>query len=214
MKRRGPGTSSLPFSRPEGRRGGWFATTRRLEAFGFGVSFYWRGDGTVATSVAQVFDERGDGVVVQGADNALDRRQAVAPARRRPRAALQRAEGVPRRAQAPAPPTSSSTTTWLNRAETDGMLRAVDDERRSSPASSSGSQKGRAYACFRSGQQPPLRGTFVELENEYGLLYTRGAVECYGTYQGCMCLVPSRFARPCGNARFGKLHPRYWPCRR
>jgi hypothetical protein len=37
-----------------------------LESCFVGVSFYWRGDGTVATSVAQVFNERGDGVVVRG----------------------------------------------------------------------------------------------------------------------------------------------------
>ena len=37
-----------------------------LESCFVGTSFYWRGDGSAATSVAQVFNERGDGVVVRG----------------------------------------------------------------------------------------------------------------------------------------------------
>ncbi|MBA2638170.1 MAG: hypothetical protein H0U79_08135 [Solirubrobacterales bacterium] len=41
-----------------------------------------------------------------------------------------------------------------------------------------------AARLYRDGYQPPLRGTLTELEPDHALLYTRGAVEYYGTYPG------------------------------
>lgn len=46
-----------------------------------------------------------------------------------------------------------------------------------------------------------MRGTFVDFEPNYGLLYTRGAVEYYGTYPGMyvprpIALRPSMAERP------------------
>ncbi|QDT27303.1 hypothetical protein Enr10x_26200 [Gimesia panareensis] len=37
---------------------------------------------------------------------------------------------------------------------------------------------------FRNGEYPPLRGTFLSLDERTNILYTRGSVEFYGTYPG------------------------------
>jgi hypothetical protein len=37
---------------------------------------------------------------------------------------------------------------------------------------------------FRSGVYPPLRGTFLSLDDAHHVLYTRGSVEFYATYPG------------------------------
>ncbi len=156
-----------------------------LESCFVGVSFYWRGDGTVATSVAQVFNERGDGVVVRGGPatrSTIDKQLHLLEddAYELLENALKAFRGEHR--HLPARIVVHKTTPFDD-AETDGMLRAVDDQ-----GVDSGEliwiSEGTDLRLFRTGQQPPLRGTLVEFESEYGLLYTRGAVEYYGTYPG------------------------------
>lgn len=156
-----------------------------LDSCFVGVSFYWRGDGTIATSVAQVFDERGDGVVVRGgpATRSTDDRQlhlreddAHELLSNALKAFRSEHKHLPARIVV-------HKTTPFDQAETDGMLHAADDEKVDTSELIWVSE-GSGVRLFRSGQQPPLRGTFVELEAEYGLLYTRGAVEYYGTYPG------------------------------
>jgi hypothetical protein len=175
-----------------------------LESCFVGVSFYWRDDDTLATSVAQVFDERGDGVVVRGGpatrstdDKQLHLREDDAYELLSNALKAFRAEHkhLPARIVV-------HKTTPFDQAECDGMLRAVDDEKVESGELIWVSE-GSGVRLFRSGQQPPLRGTFLELESEYGLLYTRGAVEYYGTYPGMyvprpVALRPATRERPLG----------------
>jgi hypothetical protein len=89
------------------------------------------------------------------------------------------------------------------------MLRAVDDQEVDS-GELIWISEGSDLRLFRSGQQSPLRGTFVEFEDDYGLLHTRGAVGYYGTYPGMyvprpIALRPSVSERP-----FENWPPRSW----
>jgi hypothetical protein len=155
-------------------------------------------------SVAQVFDERGDGVVVRGgpATRSTDDKQlhlreddAYELLSNALRAFRAEHKHLPARIVV-------HKTTPFDQAECDGMLGAVDDEKVESGELIWVSE-GSGVRLFRSGQQPPLRGTFLELESEYGLLYTRGAVEYYGTYPGMyvprpVALRPALRERPLG----------------
>jgi hypothetical protein len=156
-----------------------------LESCFVGISFYWRGDGSAATSVAQVFNERGDGVVVRGGpatrsteDRQLHLREADAYELLRGALKTFRAEHKHLPARIVVHKTSP-----FDENESAGMMRAVNDQDVESGELIWVSQ-GTGVRLFRMGAQPPLRGTFVELEPQYGLLYTRGAVEYYGTYPG------------------------------
>ena len=62
---------------------------------------------------------------------------------------------------------------------------------------------------FRMGAQPPLRGTLVTLESEYGLLYNRGAVEYYGTYPGMYVPRPIALRPAVAERPMTELAPRY-----
>lgn len=101
-----------------------------LESCYVGVSFYWRGDGSVATSVAQVFNERGDGVVVRGgpATRSTDDRQLHL----REEDAYELLDNALRTFRAehrhlPARIVVHKTTPF-DGPETEGMMRAVDDQ--------------------------------------------------------------------------------------
>lgn len=173
-----------------------------LESCFVGVSFYWRDDGSAATSVAQVFNERGDGVVVRGgaATRSTDDKQlhlreedAYELLRDALKAFRDEHKHLPARIVV-------HKTTPFDASETEGMMRAVDDQDVESGELIWVSQ-GPGVRLFRAGAQPPLRGTLVELEPDYGLLYTRGAVEYYGTYPGQyvprpIALRPARSERP------------------
>jgi hypothetical protein len=150
-----------------------------------GVSFYWRDEGSAATSVAQVFNERGDGVVVRGGpatrstdDKQLHQREEDAYELLRDALKAFRNEHK----HLPARIVVHKTTSFTE-SETAGMMRAVEDQDVESAELIWVSQ-GTDVRLFRTGAQPPLRGTLLELQDDYGLLYTRGAVEYYGTYPG------------------------------
>jgi hypothetical protein len=156
-----------------------------LESCYVGVSFYWRGDGSAATSVAQVFNERGDGVVVRGGpatrstdDKQLHQREedAYELLRDALKAFRDEHKHLPARIVV-------HKTTSFDENEQAGMMRAVDDQDVESGELVWVSE-GTGVRLFRTGAQPPLRGTLLELQSDYGLLYTRGAVEYYGTYPG------------------------------
>ena len=156
-----------------------------LDSCFVGVSFYWRDDGSAATSVAQVFNERGDGVVVRGGpatrstdDKQLHQREEDAYELLRDALKAFRNEHK----HLPARIVVHKTTSFTE-SETTGMMRAVEDQDVESAELIWVSQ-GTDVRLFRTGAQPPLRGTLLELQGDYGLLYTRGAVEYYGTYPG------------------------------
>jgi hypothetical protein len=160
-----------------------------------GVSFYRTiGDDTLQTSVAQVFNERGDGMIIRGAPAHVSRDD------RRPHLTAEhtgillagclsryRKEHHTSPARLVLHKSSSYTT-----AEMDGFRSAADKEHLHSlellwiPG-------GEAIRLFRHGQHPPLRGTMLSLDDQRHLLYTHGSVPFYGTYPGLYVPVPLAF---------------------
>lgn len=151
-----------------------------------GVSFYRSTDNeTLQTAVAQIFNERGDGVIVRGAqatqskgdrqphlsgDDAKDLLEQSL--------ARYRSEHRTMPARVMLHKTSSFTPEEL-----EGFRDAAEAEHldqlelvwipRSEPT-----------RLFRQGDQPPLRGTLLSLNDQRHVLYTRGAVPFYKTYPG------------------------------
>jgi len=156
-----------------------------------GVAFYRSADEeTLQTSVAQVFNERGDGVIVRGAQatQSKDDRQphlSGDDAKDLLEQSLSRYRSEHR--TMPARVILHKTSSF-SPAELEGFQAAADNERidqleliwipRNDP-----------FRLFRQGEHPPLRGTMVSLSDERHLLYTRGSVPLYKTYAGMY--VPS-----------------------
>jgi len=157
----------------------------KLQTCFVGVGFFRTLDRQrICTSVAQVFNERGMGVVVRGeaamyhkedrqihldADSAYDLLLR----------ALQqyRSEHYTDPARLVVHKTSSH-----NAAEMDGFQKAIGEHRIHSCEFLSLSKS--FIRLFRDGVYPPLRGTFLSLDDRNHVLYTRGSVEFYATYPG------------------------------
>jgi hypothetical protein len=160
-----------------------------------GVSFYRALDNeTLETSVAQVFNERGDGVIVRGAKavvSKVDRQPHLGEddAYELLETALNRyrAEHKTSPARVVLHKTSSYTPEELC-----GFRSAADSQHlgilellwitRSDPA-----------RLFRSAEFPPLRGTLLSLTEDRHVLYTRGSVPVYQTYPGMYVPRPIGF---------------------
>lgn len=150
-----------------------------------GVSFYTSRDRqSLETSIAQVFNQRGDGVIVRGAAAAVskDDRQthlAEADAHKLLFDALE----LYRREHKTLPArVALFKTSAHNDAEQAGFLRAADEIRIDSlDLVSVGAPDAK---LFRRGAYPPLRGTLLTLDARAQILYTRGSVEFFGTYPG------------------------------
>jgi hypothetical protein len=158
----------------------------RLQTCYVGVSFYYTLDRTsVMTSMAQVFDERGDGVVVRGGPVELDRNDRTphlssADAEKLLRDALRRYrlehKTFPARLVV-------HKTSGFNAAELEGMRAAVSAERIDTADYLSLTSET-TQRLMRYGAYPPLRGTLLELDPVEQLLYTRGSVDFFATYPG------------------------------
>lgn len=150
-----------------------------------GVSFYRSHDQeTLATSIAQVFNERGEGIVVRGAPAAIskedrqthliedDAYQLLIDALGRYR---QEHKTLPARV-------ALHKTSPFDDAELRGLEAALDElgiEAADLLAVGNGHAR-----LFRRGAYPPLRGTFVALDDAELVLYTRGSVDFFRTYPG------------------------------
>ena len=150
-----------------------------------GVSFYRSLDRqALLTSVAQVFNERGEGVVVRGGHATIskDDRQAHLPEAH--------AYELLRSALASYYETHR---TFPARIVIHKSSRFDEDEKRGFAAA----LKERGIAThdflwlsnsgtklYRAGQYPPLRGTLITLDEREMVLYTRGSVPFFETYPG------------------------------
>lgn len=151
-----------------------------------GISFFEDlGRTTLRTSSAQLFDERGEGLILKGGRALRDKND------RHPYLAEEDAYAL----------TRNSLTTYkrewgtyparlvvhksspFHREETAGFEAAIDElgidqvdliwlPRRS------------PVRLVRDGDYPPLRGTAMRLDREAALLYTRGSVDFFATYPG------------------------------
>ncbi|ETK34525.1 argonaute/piwi family protein [Microbispora sp. ATCC PTA-5024] len=151
-----------------------------------GISFYRTANGQeLHTAVAQVFNERGDGVVVRGGTAQISKRD------RQPHLVLPDARSLLLDALAEYRSTHGHQparivvhkTSNFTPGEVDGFHEAAD-ERDIDYVDMLWIQRRGAPHLYRSGQLPPLRGTTVQLDVRSLLLYTRGSVPYFRTYPG------------------------------
>ena len=150
-----------------------------------GISFYKSRDRKIThTSLAQIFDELGNGVILRGTPVKIDERD------RRPHLESEQAFELLKGALSeynlametfPARLVIHKSSNY-NQEELDGFRNAVYDM---------GISKvdfvtilDSDIRMLRDGMYPPLRGTQIELDRSTRLLYTKGSVEYYRTYPG------------------------------
>lgn len=150
-----------------------------------GVSFYNTLDRErLLTSTAQVFNERGDGVVLRGgtARRSKEDRQihmSGEDARKLLDGALKTYRSEHR--TLPARVVVHKTSAH-NSAELEGFREALDAN---GVDSADFLSLGKSFTrLFRDGGYPPLRGTFLTLDRRTHALYTRGSVDFFATYPG------------------------------
>lgn len=150
-----------------------------------GVTFFRTADGReTATSVAQVYNQRGDGVVVRGGPAYRSNEDRLLHLSEPDSYAVARDAMVAYRNEHRHLPARIivQKTSPFDMCEREGMLRAADELGLDScelvwvtnPTT----------RLYRDGYHPPRRGTYLELAPDQGVLYTRGSVEWYETYAG------------------------------
>lgn len=150
-----------------------------------GISFYKAADGErLLTSMAQVFDERGYGVIVRGgpAEMHKDDRQAHLEGEAIQsliKHALKAYRGEHRTAPARI---LVHKTSLFNADEIAGCTSAASDAAIDMLELLT-VRSGQTHA-FRTGVYPPLRGTFITLDERQQILYTRGSVPFFSAYPG------------------------------
>lgn len=150
-----------------------------------GISFYRTLDKSrLLTSVAQVFNERGEGVIVKGAQAQLDKNDKTPHlSSTDAHALLKQAISVYRREHRTIPArivVHKTSRVLLEEAE--GFDAAAKEQAIDTVEILT---VRRSFArVFREGTYPPLRGTFIELQKTSGLLYLKGSVDFFRTYPG------------------------------
>lgn len=171
-----------------------FRNPNDLQTLFVGISFYRTLDrNSLRTSVAQVYDERGEGVIVRGkvvevtkedrqphlsADDATELLSAAL--------AAYRAEHRHLPARAVLHKSSS-----YSEAEIAGF-QAVAQQTRLDMLDMLVVNKS-LTRLFRDGAYPPLRGTILSLDKSAHILYTRGSVPYFSTYPGMYVPRPLKF---------------------
>ncbi|MDE0110883.1 MAG: hypothetical protein OXN84_01145 [Albidovulum sp.] len=158
--------------------------TKYLTSF-LGIGFYRSLDGQqLWTSTAQMFDERGRGLILRGARAQTETRG------RHPYLTARDTEDLVARSidiykahhkHVPARLVVLKTSRF--RPEEANGIDAALDRFDIELCDMLWVQESSPIAVFRDGDYPVLRGTFVDLRGK-GLLYTRGSVPYYGTYPG------------------------------
>jgi len=158
-----------------------------------GVSFYRSLDkSALLTSVAQVFNERGEGVVVRGgpatvSKNDLQPHLPEENAHRLMIDALSSYWDVHRTLPARLVVHKSSR---FDGGERQGFEEALREKKISTHDFVWVSDS--ACRLYRDGKYPPLRGTLLTLDASEMVLYTRGSVDFFETYPGKYVPVPLR----------------------
>jgi len=156
-----------------------------------GVSFFRTADkSSLHTAIAQVFNERGDGVVVRGGTASISKvdRQAHLTAEDSHRLLIDALAEFRRVHDHQPARVVIHKTSRFDEAEVDGLQGAADNKE-IDHLELIWVQMGAGPRLFRNGQLPPLRGTAFELQADSLLLYTRGSIPFFRTYPGMY--VPS-----------------------
>jgi hypothetical protein len=160
-----------------------------------GISFYNTLDrSTLLTSVAQVFNERGEGVVVRGGPAKLSKRDRQVHLEGEDAEALMcHALNLYRTEHKnyPARVVIHKSSTFSDD-EAEGFFSAIEAQGIGMVDMMSLSHSD--TRLFRVGSYPPLRGVFWSLDGQKHILYTRGSVDFFSTYPGLYVPSPLFFA--------------------
>lgn len=156
-----------------------------LDACFIGVAFFWTVDGKgTATSVAQVYNQRGDGVIVRGgpAHRSADDRQLHLSESDSYAVITDSLAAYGREHRHPPARITVYKTSAFDEHECEGMLRAAEG---------AGLDlcelvwiTNSTVRLYRRGYHAPRRATMLELAPDQAVVYTRGSVEWYETYAG------------------------------
>jgi hypothetical protein len=150
-----------------------------------GIGFYRSRDRKVLnTSLAQIFDELGNNVILRGTPVDIDKDD------RKPHLTDEQAYDLLTQALSEYKTAMETSPARLvlhkssnyNDAEMDGFQHAMDDA--SVRTADFITIMDTNIKAYRSGDYPPYRGTHIEFDKKTHLLYTRGSVEFYKTYTG------------------------------
>ncbi len=150
-----------------------------------GIGFYRSRDGkSLHTSLAQVFDELGNGVILRGTPVKLDRED------RTPHLTEEQASTLLERALCEYQAAMDNLpgrivvhkSSNFNELELQGFRNATDQARVKSVDFVTVMET--KLRLLRGGIYPPFRGTYIELDATTHILYTRGSVNYYQTYPG------------------------------
>lgn len=172
-----------------------------------GISFYRSADNqSVHTSVAQLFNEKGEGMVVRGGPAAVlkdDRAPHLSEtdAYELVTKALAAYRSEHRNFPARLVIHKSSKFTAEERAGIEGAAEDIHVDLLELIWVS----LRHPLRLFRHGQQPPLRGTTVTLARDRQLLYTKGSVSFYGAYPGMYIPTPLLLRPVDGTSQPGRL---------
>jgi hypothetical protein len=150
-----------------------------------GVAFYRSRDKkSINTSLAQVFDELGNGLIMRGTPVHLDKDDRIPKLTAEQsfklfKSALEEYWNALR--TYPARVVVHKTSNF-SMAETDGFLSAASELRIDTVDFVTVMDS--RLRLFRSGGYPPFRGTSIDLDQNRQLLYTRGSINYYKTYPG------------------------------
>ncbi len=150
-----------------------------------GISFYESLDKSrLLTSVAQVFNERGEGTIVRGARAKIskdDRQPHLDKGGAQTTLTLALDAYGREHHHMPARVVVHKSSLYA-RDEAEGF-RGVAEDKRVESLELLTLQEG-TIRLFREGAYPTLRGTLVSLSDKYQALYTRGSVDFFHTYPG------------------------------
>jgi hypothetical protein len=150
-----------------------------------GVSFYRSLDErTVMTSIAEIFNERGEGIVVRGGQARISKEDRT-PHLSEEDSALILGEALQRywdeHKNMPARVVIHKSSYFT--AEELAGFRAALEQKKIEMVDMLSIRKS-SIRLFRAGSYPVLRGTHMALDEKRHLLYTRGSVPFYETYPG------------------------------
>ncbi len=169
--------------------------SRGLTTCYVGISFYKTLDHSkLLTSTAQIFNERGEGVILRGgqAELSKDDRQPYLPASDASEL-LSSALAMYRREHRtlPARVVLHKTSRFIPE-EFEGFQDALD-KHGIDTAEFISFDRTSGTKLFRYGKYPPLRGTLLSLDDFTHVLYTRGSVDFFSTYPGMYVPRPLKF---------------------
>jgi hypothetical protein len=157
----------------------------KLQTCFIGIGFFRTLDKEkISTSVAQVFNERGNGIVVRGEPAVYEKedRQIHLDAEGASKLLCRALEEYRNEHRTTPARVVIHKTSSHNDFEVDGFCSAAREHRIDSCELLSLSRS--FTRLFRNGVYPPIRGTFLSLDERSHILYTRGSVEFYATYPG------------------------------